>query len=298
MAQTMMLLVNPAAGRTTSRSALGTVVETFCINGWHPTVYFTTAPRTAAELTRRYAPAFDRLVCLGGDGTLSDVISGLMQLPPEARPPLGYIPMGTANDVASTLDLPRGRPLEAALDVVNGQQMPYDVGRINSGDYFTYVAAFGAFTEVSYSTDQEMKNALGRAAYLLDGLTRLPKLKSYRVRIEHDNGVIDEDLLFGAVSNSTSVAGMIKLDKRVVALSDGKFELLVVRPPKTLADLRGIVNGLMYQDYTGTAMSIYQTSHAKFTFAEPVTWTRDGENGGEHSLVEIENFKRAVDLIR
>ncbi|MBE6968849.1 MAG: diacylglycerol kinase family lipid kinase [Ruminococcaceae bacterium] len=298
MPGTMMLLVNPAAGRTTSKAVLGTVVETFCLGGWHPTVYFTTGPKTASELTRRYASAFDRLVCLGGDGTLSDVISGLMQLPPETRPPLGYIPMGTANDVASTLEIPRGRPLEAALDVLNGQQMPYDVGRMNGQDYFTYVAAFGAFTEVSYSTDQEMKNALGRAAYLLDGLTRLPKLKSYRVRIEHDSGVIDEDLLFGAVSNSTSVAGMIKLDKRVVALSDGKFELLVVRPPKTLADLRGIVNGLMYQDYTGTAMSIYQTSQAKFTFAEPVPWTRDGENGGEHRFVEIENFQRAVDLIR
>ena len=294
----MMLLVNPAAGRTTSKSALGAVVETFCLGGWHPTVYFTTAPRTASELTRRYAPAFDRLVCLGGDGTLSDVISGLMQLPPEVRPPLGYIPMGTANDVASTLDLPRGRPLEAALDVLNGQQMPYDVGRMNGSDYFTYVAAFGAFTEVSYSTDQEMKNALGRAAYLLDGLTRLPKLKSYPVRIEYDGGVIEEELLFGAVSNSTSVAGMIKLDKRVVALSDGKFELLLVRPPKTLADLNGIVNGLIYQDYTGSAMSIFQTSHARFTFAEPVPWTRDGENGGEHREVQIENLKRAVDLIR
>ena len=298
MAQTMMLLVNPAAGRTTSKTVLGTVVETFCLGGWHPTVYFTTGPKTASELARRHAPAFDRLVCLGGDGTLSDVISGLMQLPPEARPPLGYIPMGTANDVASTLDLPRGRPLEAALDVLNGQQMPYDVGRINGGEYFTYVAAFGAFTEVSYSTDQEMKNALGRAAYLMDGLTRLPKLKSYHTRIEYDSGVIEEDLLFGAVSNSTSVAGMIKLDKRVVALSDGKFELLLVRPPKTLADLRSIVNGLIYQDYTGTSMSIFQTSSARFTFDEPVPWTRDGENGGEHTKVEIENLKRAVDLIR
>jgi len=294
----MMLLVNPAAGRTTSKTVLGTVVETFCLGGWHPTVYFTTGPRTASELTRRYAPAFDRMVCLGGDGTLSDVISGLMQLPPEARPPLGYIPMGTANDVASTLDIPRGRPLEAALDVLNGHQMPYDVGRINGEEYFTYVAAFGAFTEVSYSTDQEMKNALGRAAYLMDGLTRLPKLKSYHTRIEYDSGVIEEELLFGAVSNSTSVAGMIKLDKRVVALSDGKFELLVVRPPKTLADLRSIVNGLIYQDYTGSSMSILQTSHAKFTFEEPVPWTRDGENGGEHTVVEIENLKRAVDLIR
>ena len=297
MGNSMMLLVNPAAGRTTSVTALGSVVETFCRDGWHPTVFYTTGHKSGTELTRMYAREYDRMVCLGGDGTLSEVISGLMQLSPADRPPLGYIPMGTANDVASTLNIPQRKPLAAARDVIRGQQMPYDVGHMGEDSYFTYVAAFGAFTEVSYATDQDMKNALGQAAYLLSGLSMLPKLKSYHTRVEYDGGVIEEDLIFGAVSNSTSVAGMIKLDKRVVALSDGKFELVLVRTPKSVSDLSSIVNGLINQEYNGPTMTILQTSYAKFTFDEPVAWTRDGENGGNHQELEIRNLNKAVDLI-
>ena len=293
--RSMMLLVNPAAGRSTSAAALGAVVETFCSADWHPTVYFTN--RRATEQVKERAGEYARLVCLGGDGTLSESISGLMQIPPEHRPPLGYIPMGTANDVANTLNLPLRKPGAAAADILNGKPMPYDVGFWNGDRYFTYVAAFGAFTEVSYATDQEMKNALGKAAYLLSGLTMLPKLKSYHTRVEFDGQVIEDDLIFGAVSNSTSVAGMIKLDKRVVALSDGKFELLLVRTPKNLAELNSIVSGLLNQDYTGSVMTIHQAAHVRFTFTEPVPWTRDGENGGEHSSVEIYNLHQAVELI-
>ncbi len=293
----MMLLVNPAAGRTTSATALGGVVETFCRGGWHPTVFYTTGHKSATELTARYAANFDQLVCLGGDGTLSEVISGLMRLTPAQRPPLGYIPMGTANDVANTLNLPRRKPLAAAQDVLLGQQMPYDVGLMGEDSYFTYVAAFGAFTEVSYSTDQDVKNALGQAAYLLSGLSYLPKLKSYHTRVEYDGGVLEDELVFGAVSNSTSVAGMIKLDKRVVALSDGRFELVLVRMPKSLPELSSIVNGLLSQDYNGPAMTIVQTSRARFTFEEPVRWTRDGEDGGEYREIVIQNLNRAVDFI-
>lgn len=297
MSQSMMLLVNPVAGRTTSAAALGAVIETFCADGQHPTVYFTLGHGGATRIAAEHGAEYDRLVCMGGDGTLSETISGLMAIPPAQRPPLGYIAMGTTNDVAGTLQLPRGKPQAAARDILKGQQMPYDVGRFNAGHYFTYVAAFGAFTEVSYATDQEMKNALGKAAYLLSGLTMLPKLKSYHTRVEFDGQVIEDDLIFGAVSNSTSVAGMIKLDKRVVALSDGKFELLLVRAPKNLAELNSIVSGLLNQDYNGSVMTIHQAAHVRFTFTEPVPWTRDGENGGEHSSVEIYNLHQAVELI-
>ena len=297
MAQSMMLLINPTAGRATSHAAIGGVVETFCMNGWHPSVFYTGAPGRATLLAAQYGGDYDVLVCLGGDGTLSETISGLMQLAPEKRPRLGYIPMGTANDVANTLNLPRRKPIAAAQDVLRGQQMPYDVGQYGADAYFTYVAAFGAFTEVSYSTDQEVKHALGQAAYVLSSISYLPKLKSYHTRIEYDGGVLEEELIFGAVSNSTSVAGMIKLDKRVVALSDGLFELVLVRTPKSLQELNSIVNGLLTQDYNGPVMSILQTSRVKFTFDEPVPWTRDGENGGEHSELEIRNLHKAVDFI-
>ena len=198
MSQSMMLLVNPVAGRSTSAAALGAVIETFCADGLAPTVYFTLGRGGATRIAAEHGAEYDRLVCMGGDGTLSETISGLMAIPPAQRPPLGYIAMGTTNDVAGTLQLPRGKPQAAARDILKGQQMPYDVGRFNGGRYFTYVAAFGAFTEVSYSTDQEVKKALGHAAYLLAGLTSLPKLKSYKVKVEYDGGTIEEEMIFGA----------------------------------------------------------------------------------------------------
>lgn len=293
--KSLMFLVNPAAGRSTSAAALGAVIEAFCTAGYHPTVFFTN--RQTTLLARENAADYGTLVCLGGDGTLSQTISGLMDVPEEDRPMLGYIPMGTANDVANTLNLPLRRPMAAAQDVLNGRPMSYDVGLLNGEDYFTYVAAFGAFTEVSYATDQEMKNALGKAAYLLSGLSRLPKLKSYHTRVEYEDGVIEDDFIFGAVSNSTSVAGMIKLDKNFVALADGKFELVLVRTPKSVSELTGIVNGLLNQNYNGGVMQILQTSRVKFFFEEAVPWTRDGEDGGAHPFCEITNVPHAVKLI-
>ena len=293
--KSLMFLVNPAAGRSTSPAALGAVIEAFCSAGYHPTVYFTN--RQTTRLARENAADYGTLVCLGGDGTLSETISGLMDVPEEDRPNLGYIPMGTANDVANTLNLPLRKPMAAAQDVLNGRPISYDVGVMNGEEYFTYVAAFGAFTEVSYATDQEMKNALGKAAYLLNGLSMLPKLKSYHTRVEYDGGVIEDDFIFGAVSNSTSVAGMIKLDKRVVALADGRFELVLVRTPKSLAELNSIVNGVLNQNYDGGAMQILQTEKVKFFFEEDVPWTRDGEDGGKHSYCEIYNIPHAVKLI-
>lgn len=294
-AKSLMFLVNPAAGRSTSAASLGTVIEAFCMAGYHPTVFYTN--RQTTLLTREHAGDYGMLVCLGGDGTLSQTISGLMDIPEEDRPPLGYIPMGTANDVANTLNLPLRKPMAAAQDILNGRPFAYDVGVMNWQDYFTYVAAFGAFTEVSYATDQEMKNALGKAAYILSGLSMVPKLKSYHTRVEYEGGVIEDDFIFGAVSNSTSVAGMIKLDKRVVALSDGKFEMVLVRAPKSVAELTSIVNGVLNQNYDGGAMQIIQSSHAKFFFEESVPWTRDGEDGGSHTYCEIHNLPHAVKLI-
>ena len=260
MGKPLLLLVNPAAGRSTSHAALGGVVETFCQGGWNPTVYMTTGPRTATSIAVHHGGHYERLVCLGGDGTLSETIAGLMQLPPEERPALGYIPMGTANDVASTLELARHRPVQAAQSALNGSPLPYDVGRMGDTGYFTYIAAFGMFTEVSYQTDQELKKALGHAAYVLSGLTQLPKLRATRARVVYDGGEVEDEFIYGAVSNSTSVAGLLKLDKRVVALSDGKFELVLVRRPKTLAELTSIIQGLLNQDYNGPAMSIVQAT--------------------------------------
>ena len=147
-------------------------------------------------------------------------------------------------------------------------------------------------------TDQELKKILGHAAYVVSGLPQLPKLRAVKARIEYDGGVMEDEYIYGAVSNSTSIAGLLKLDKRVVALSDGKFELVVVRKPKTIAELTSILQGILNQDYNGPVMSIVQTSHVHFSFPEPVAFTRDGEAGGIYQELEISNLPRAVNFIR
>ena len=160
----LMMLVNPSSGRSVTEPMLGTAVTAFCQAGYVPTVYFTTGPGSASSLAATHGPEFSRIVCLGGDGTLSDVVAGLMHLPSEERPHIGYIPMGTANDVANTLGLPMRQPQRAVDKILNGAPLDYDVGEMIDVGYFTYIAAFGAFTEVSYKTDQDLKKALGHLA--------------------------------------------------------------------------------------------------------------------------------------
>ena len=297
MEKNLMMLVNPAAGRSMNSPALGTVVSRLCQNGFQPTVYYTTHAGAARELTREHAMRYDRMLCLGGDGTLSDVIAGLMDLPEEERPPLGYIPMGTANDVATTLGLPMRQPAKGVAQYLQGAPLPYDVGEMDSVGYFTYIAAFGAFTAVSYKTDQELKHMLGHAAYVLEGLNSLTSIKSYHARVTHDDGELEGDFIYGALSNALSVGGMVKMDRKLVNLSDGKFELLLVHRPATPGDTAAIISGILAQDYSGSCLTVIQSSRVRFEFDEAVPWTRDGEDGGEHKALELRCHPRAVSII-
>lgn len=240
---------------------------------------------------------YDLVCCLGGDGTLSEVTSGLMALKPERRPPIGYFPLGTANDVATTLKLPKNDPAAVARRIAEGSPMAWDVGVFGGDRYFTYVAAFGAFTDVSYETPQQSKQALGHLAYLLEGMNRLPKLPHYRTRVEMDGEVVEGDYIFGGVTNSTSVAGLVKLDPDMVALDDGEFEVALVKYPATLADLNALVSQAVSKNFNGEMMSIRKAHTVRFTFADPVPFTRDGEPGGVHTDVKIENAHSAVRII-
>ena len=297
MEKPMMMLVNPAAGRSTSDAAVGSAVGAFCEAGYCPTVYFTTAPGSAVEMAERLAPGYERLVCLGGDGTLSDTVAGLMRLSPEQRPHLGYIPMGTANDVANTLGLPMRQPAKAVEKILQGAPMDYDVGEAAGVGFFTYVAAFGAFTEVSYKTDQELKRTLGHLAYVLEGISSLTSIKAYHARVEHEGGSLEGDFIYGAVSNALSIGGMMKMDKNLVDLSDGKFEVLLIHQPLLPVDLNNIVTGILTQDYTASrCLTVLQCRDVRFTFDEPVPWTRDGEDGGAHETLELLCHPRAVKI--
>jgi len=288
----MMLIINPHSGRGLSKTALGTIVSKLCDADHTVTVYFS-HDKTPEELAYEYGEKHDIAVCVGGDGTLSGVISGLLSA--KAAIPVGYIPAGTANDVASTLALSRD-PSIAALKIINGVPKPLDIGKFHER-YFTYIAAFGVFTGVSYSTPQSAKRALGHFAYVLGGLADMAAIKPRRTIVEYDGKKIEGDFIFGGVTNSTSVAGFIKLDSKRVNLADGEFEIILVKQPIVPADFLEIMSSLTVQTYDGDSFQMLHASNVRFTFEEEVAWTVDGEDGGKHKVVEITNCHKAIEIV-
>ena len=294
MAKRMMLLINPNAGKGGYKSSIADIMEVFCKADWQPTVFFTQAAGQAPAMVAENAKDYDMVVCLGGDGTLSEVVAGMMRGP--CKRPIGYIPLGTANDVARTLRL-SNKPAQAARDIVAGKCFPFDVGQFGTGDFFTYVAAFGAFTEVSYGTPQETKHALGHLAYMLEGFKSLSKLSSSHAIVEYDDGVVEDDFIFGAVTNSTSIAGLVKLDRDSVNLSDGLFEVLLVKTPQDLAELNNIIIAVTTGNFNVPNVLFLKSTEVRIMFEQPVAWTRDGEDGGRHRDVMIVNRHPGVEII-
>ena len=295
--KSLMLIINPVAGRGTYKNGLGEALHTLHSAGYAPTVRFTTRAGEAVELAAQSA-GYDLLCCMGGDGTLSDVIEGLMRLGEDERPPIGYFPLGTANDVATTLGLPKGDSAACARRIAGGEALSWDVGDMGNGRYFTYVAAFGAFTDVSYETPQQNKQALGHLAYILEGMNRLTRLPHAKCRVELDGGAVEEgDFIFGGVTNSLSVAGLVKLDRELVGLDDGLFEVSLVRYPETLAELNQLMSQAVSRNINGPALKILKSSSVKLSFEKPVSFTRDGEPGGTFTELTISNRRQAVKII-
>ena len=293
----ILLIINPNAGRNGYRDCLSDVVYTFHKAGWRTTVAFTggrgDAPRIAAEQGRDY----ERIVCMGGDGTLSETVSGVLRLPPEDRPEIAYIPMGTSNDSATTLGLSR-EPVMAAYTAACGRPIPLDVGRFNDTEYFTYVAAFGAFTEVSYETPQDQKNTFGWLAYAADAMSRLTNLTHRWCSIEYDGGTLEGDFIFCAVTNARRVAGFIRLDETSgVSLSDGLFEMVLIRTPDSILQLGPIMSDVLANTFTSEYAMLLHTKNVKITFRQPTAWTMDGEDGGKHTEVRCENIRHAIQVI-
>ena len=295
MEKKLMLIINPSAGKGAYKVNLGDALHVLDMGGYRTSLFFTSEPGEATEFAASYAMDYDTVACIGGDGTLSEVISGLMEL--KSPPPLGYIPMGTANDVATTLALPKNNTIGAARRIVHGSPHPFDVGGFGDREYFAYIAAFGAFTEVSYATPQSQKKVLGHLAYVLQGAMALPKIESYKTRVEYDGGVIEGDFLYGSVSNSTSVAGIVHLRDDLVCLGDGYSELVLVRNPGNLAEFKNIVDSVIYQKYDNDDLLILHTKRAKFSFEKPVAWTRDGEAGGEYQEIQLCNYRSPIQFI-
>ena len=292
MFRNLMLIVNPYSGRGLSKSALGTVVAQLGANGYATTVYLI-GKHSAEELVCEFSKNYDLCVCIGGDGTISGVVSGLLSA--GITIPVGYIPAGTSNDVATTLDLPK-EPVAAAQKIINGSPVALDIGSFD-GRNFIYIAAFGAFTDVAYSTPQTAKRSLGHLAYVFSGIAGMGAITAQRTVIELDGNVIEDEFIFGGVLNSTSVAGFLKLDPEYVDLSDGLFEVILVKQPLSLQEFLGILGSIRNRSYSGDNVQLLQAKRVKFTFDTEVAWTIDGEDGGAHKQVEIQNLHKAVRII-
>ena len=290
----LMMIINPAAGKGGFRRALPDALKLLSDAGYAVTMYFTECRGHATELAAQYAGVFPYLVVLGGDGTLAEAIAGLMPL--SERPKVGYIPIGTANYVARTIGLPKNDILAGAQRFLDGTPHDFDEGR-RDGGYFNYVAAFGAFTEVSYATPQEAKKQLGEAAYLLGAVKSLSTLKSRHVTVEYDDGVLDGEFLYGSMSNSYSVAGFIDLPREEIGLGDGLHELVLVKKLPNAAAFATLATKVLSHDLSSEYIIIKHTRRARFVFDEPETWTFDGENGGAHSEISFENCPQAIKLV-
>lgn len=291
----MLFLVNPQAGQRKARRYLADMLDIFGRAGFEVSVYLTVCQGDATKAVCALAGDKDLVVCCGGDGTFNETLAGVLQSGLDL--PIGYIPAGSTNDLATSLGL-SPNILQAARDVVEGVPEPIDVGSFG-GRYFSYVASFGAFTGASYLTPQSMKNVLGHAAYVFGGIQELSQLHPWQARFDLPDGqVIEGDFLFGAVSNSTSVGGVLTLDKERVDLCDGKFELLLIRAPKDLKELAECVVALQKKTYESTMLTFINTPSVEVTADKSMDWTLDGEYEHGHDSVQIWCLHKAIRVIR
>ena len=293
MAKTLLFIVNPRAGRTRSMAPLFDAVARFCEAGYLVSVRYTACAGHAAELVEELGSQFDRIVCCGGDGTLNEAVRGVMTL--SSPPPLGYIPGGSPNDFAASLTLPSD-PLQAAQHIIDSEGRRLDVGTYNDRP-FVYVASFGAFTRASYTAPQSIKNDLGHLAYILQGVRDLSTLRPYRATVTTEEEIFDGEFLFGAVTNATSVGGLMKLQKEQVVLDDGLFELLLIPNPTNALELQELIRCLVLQDFTGSGVVFRHVPAVTVETPEGFPWTLDGEYGCGAERVEIKNLRQRLEFL-
>ena len=289
----MLFIFNPRSGKGQIRNKLMDIIDVFVKGGYEVVVHPTQGAKDAEKMAKSMAEEVDLIVCSGGDGTLDEVVTGLMEI--GANVPLGYIPAGSTNDFANSLEIPKDM-IQAAKTAVLGVPFSCDVGEFN-GDYFIYVAAFGIFTDVSYATSQELKNALGHVAYILEGAKRLHTIKSYHMRVEYDGNEIEGDFLLGMITNSTSVGGFKNMTGKDVKLDDGLFEVTLIHKPKNIIELNTIIASLTNLKDETDLIDSFRADSVKFYSEEEIPWTLDGEFGGDHKEVQIKDHCKAVDIM-
>lgn len=292
----MLFIYNPNAGQGRMKARLSDVLDIFVKAGYDEIMtYPTQSYKDAYRKVVHMADDFDMVVCSGGDGTLDEVVTGMMKRSKSRRIPIGYIPTGTTNDFATSLHIPKVI-LDAADACVYGEPYACDVGDFNH-DIFVYVAAFGLFTDVSYQTDQKLKNAIGHAAYVMEGMKRLSNIPSYRIKVTSGDMVIEDDFMIGLITNARSVGGVKDIMGKEVDFADGEFEVTLIRRPKTIADLNDIISSFLLGTFDSEYVSMFKTSNIIFESKEEIPWTLDGEFGGLHEKVEIINRKQAIQIM-
>lgn len=293
MEKRLLFIMNPFAGQKRGKRYLSDILCLFRAHQYVPTVMMTTGRGDATEIVKRHGAGMDMIACIGGDGTFNEVVNGVLQAHLDL--PIGYIPAGSTNDFANSLKLPKNI-MKAAARVMEGTPQPMDVGRF--GDrYFSYVASFGAFTKASYTTPQNVKNALGHLAYVLEGMKDIPSIRPLHLRFETEERVLEGDYLFGAISNSTSVGGILTLNPDMVDMNDGKFELLLVKSPSNVNELNEIVLALSTQKYDTSALSFCTANTVTVYAPADMDWTLDGERADGADCFKVENLHSAVRVI-
>lgn len=291
----MLFVINPYAGMRKASKVLAEILAVFNRAEYDVRVYVTAGQGDAIGAVERLSEGMDLVVCCGGDGTFNETITGLMNA--DRKVPVGYIPAGSTNDFATSLRL-SSDCVEAARQIVEGVPNAYDAGKFG-GRYFSYVASFGAFTKASYSTPQNVKNLLGHVAYLLEGMQELSQIRKLHVKMILDGEeVLEDDYIFGAVCNSTSVGGIMTLDPSQVDLTDGKFEVLLIRAPKTLQEIPECLLAVQKQQYNSAMMTFRNASHIMVEADPEMPWTLDGEKEEGHQQVEIRNLHKAIRIVQ
>ncbi len=296
MTNRILIIYNPKAGKGLFASRLPEVIDMFVKAGYRVEVYPTQAPGDAIHYIEHLEDEYHMIVPAGGDGTLDEIFTGLIRS--GKKIPIGYIPVGSTNDYAISLGM-SSNIIEGVGEIIAGKPHGVDVGILNDEHVFVYVAAFGAFTEVSYGTNQDMKNALGHIAYILEGAKRLGDIKSYMMRVNVDGRVFQQDYIYGMVTNSISVGGMKNLTgkQNEIMLDDGVFEVTLIHTPRNVLELQEIISCLLSNNRDTDMIDYFVTDHIQLTSMNEIPWTLDGEYGGSYTDVKIENHNRALELV-
>ena len=294
MKQKVLFIVNPKSGKGSIRSKLLDIVDIFVKAEFDLTLYISQSAGDARAKAKEVEGRYELVICSGGDGTLDEVISGMMEC--EKRSAIGYIPCGSTNDFAHSLKIPTSMT-KAAEHIAAWKEFPCDIGRFND-DYFVYIAAFGLFTDVSYETSQDVKNVLGHLAYILEGMKKLTEIKSYPMKVESEEMTVEGNFLFGMVTNSTSVGGFRNITGKHVHLDDGVFEVTLIKTPQNILELNEIIQAVIAgKSENNKYFYQFRSKAVKFISGDPVAWTLDGEFGGYHEVVDVKNDKQALSLL-